>query len=117
MTPVDLRHLEEQLGVSLPASYREFLTAYPADASAEVRRYDLFDDPDIVADETLVFRRYLAEHATSERLVVIGDGGCGDKACLDLASGAVLFWSHVEEDFVPLADSTAEYYAALAETV
>jgi len=115
MTVVDVERIESQLA-ALPADYREFLLRYPSDAPDDVRRCDLYDDPAEVVEQTLVFRRYLAEE-TPRGLVVIGDGGCGDKVCLDLDSSAVLFWSHVEEDFVPLAESVGEYYAAVVVPV
>ena len=117
MNTSDVQRIESQLAAELPASYREFLLAYPEDAPAEVRRYDLFDDATAVMEETLVFRRYLVEEASPERLLVIGDSGCGDKVCLELETGAVLFWSHAEEDFAPIAESISEYYAALVEPV
>ena len=117
MNASDLQRIETQLAVELPAAYREFLLAYPEDAPQEVRRYDLFDDATAVVEETCVFRRYLVEEASPERLAVIGDCGCGDKVCLDLEDGTVLFWSHSEEEFAPLAESIGEYYAALVEPV
>lgn len=117
MNPADLQRIEHRLSTTLPEGYREFLLAYPAAAPEEVRRYDLFDDPATLVEETLIFRRYLGEDAAPERLVVIGDSGCGDRVCLDLATEEVLFWSHAEEEFVPIADSVEEYYSAVAEPV
>ena len=117
MTPSDVERIEERLATSLPGGYREFLLAYPDDAPEEVRRFDLFDEPGALVEETLVFRRYLGDEASPERLAVIGDSGCGDRVCLDLATAEVLFWSHAEESFVPLAASVEEYYAAVVEAV
>lgn len=116
MKPVDVQRIESALAAALPSEYRAFVLGYPSDAPDEVRRCDLYDDPAEVIDQTLVFRRYLAEESPPG-LVVIGDGGCGDKVCLDLESSAVLFWSHAEEEFAPVAGSVAEYYATVAEPV
>lgn len=116
MKPADVERIEAILAAPLPSGYREFVLGYPSDAQADVRRCDLFDDAAEVIGQTLVFRRHLVEDAP-RALLVIGDGGCGDKVCLDLDSAAVLFWNHIDEDFVPVAGSVAEYYSMVAETV
>ena len=117
MTTADLDRIEARLGLPLPPGYRAFLANYPADAPAEVRRYELFDAPAAVLDETAVFRRYL-EAEDDDRWLVIGDSGCGDRICLDLTTERVAFWSHDAESFEHLAESVEEYYRlAVAELV
>ncbi|MGC1273933.1 MAG: SMI1/KNR4 family protein [Planctomycetaceae bacterium] len=110
MPPADVLQIEARLGAALPDDYRAFLIDYPADAPDDLRRYGLFEGSAAIVDETLVFRRYLTDDATRERYVVIGDIGCGDRVCLDQSTNAVLLWSHVEEDFAPLANCVADYY-------
>lgn len=110
MFPADVLQIEARLGVALPGDYRGFLIDYPIDAPDNLRRYDLFEDPATIVDETLAFRRYLTDDAERERYIVIGDLGCGDRVCLDQNSNAVLLWSHVDEEFAPLATCVADYY-------
>ncbi len=110
MRSSDVSQIEVRLGNSLPEDYRTFLTAYPADAPEELRRYNLFDDPAVIVEQTLMFRRYLTDETNGDRYIVIGDIGCGDRVCLDRESSAVVFWSHVDEDFLPLAGSVTDYY-------
>lgn len=117
MIASEIERLERELGSPLPDGYREFLLAYPVEASTELRRYDLFDNADAVIEQTRLFRRYLTDDADPTQHLVIGDSGCGDRICLDVNSSEILFWSHIDEDFAPLADSIDEYYRIAAVEV
>lgn len=56
MTPSDLNRIERNLGITLPASYRALLAAYPPEANSHTRTHWLFEDAQRVIEANLAQR-------------------------------------------------------------
>ncbi len=98
MTDTEITHLEQELKVSLPASYRTFLSSYPADLALAVGDFELIAEADrlLTMNRELRSKPFYRFPPWPNHLFAIGENGCGDYYFLDLKdrSGAVRFVDH-----------------------
>jgi len=123
MTDEDIRRLQETLGITLPASYRTRMAAFPVPAAAGNTDLGVWDS----ADRLLQCRARRGAPGGVKpwpaRFFAIGHAGDGCPHALDLEAGDAVWWidhchldnpgSHKETDsFSARAD---DYFAMLRE--
>lgn len=119
MRAEDLDLIERRLGVKLPPFYAAFVTSYPVlpREAADIAEYDVFDDPHRVIAANVLVCGSLPGLSWPERLLVIGESGCGDYYAIQLDGGseAVHCWNHEIGDFEESADSLAKFLEGLID--
>ena len=133
MTSAELKWIESELGVTLPAAYKQFQREYPVKlfrfrfldgAGNEEDQYWLFSRADKVVAFTRSFRTDHQVFARGgklkpwpEQYLVIGSEGDygGDCFCLDIATaaGGVYRFDHEKGTFQKQAGSIKEYATKL----
>ena len=94
MTVDDLERIEESLGISLPASYRERLLAFPIPAAVGNTDLAVWDDADRLIALNRELRRGLHRgmRPWPARFFAIGHPGDGNPHALDLEAGDAVWW-------------------------
>jgi SMI1 / KNR4 family (SUKH-1) len=114
MTEVDVARIEAELGLVLPAHYREFVLAYPQSLHTAKFAYDeepasasfLFDDPQKVIDHNRRIREpglLVTDNETGpwpDDYLIIGEDCGGNCWCFKLRGRDKAVWSFDHEDGV-----------------
>ena len=117
MSDDDVRKVEHELGLTVPAAYRTFVTNYPAAlADCGAGDFELMNSADRVIALNRDLRAggfYGLEWPT--HYLAVGENGCGDYYCLDTTASAasVLFFDHERQEFVVAAPSLQEWQPVL----
>jgi hypothetical protein len=121
VTGQHIGRIEAELGVSLPADYRDLLLNVPFPSPPGDRVYWLYDDPDRVIEATrFPLYGYHEGPDLGPRYLSIGQTAMGDQYVLDLARtpSPVLCLSHetheFEEDYPDLAAFVAGWHREVA---
>ncbi|MBE7502771.1 MAG: SMI1/KNR4 family protein [Verrucomicrobiales bacterium] len=119
MTVTDLTKIEQAIGQHLPTSYRDFMTRYPEELASIAGDFEFLADADRIVQLNDDLRRmpFYQGKSWPDRLLAIGENGCGDYYFLDLrdASGAVLFVDHETMDYQTLASNVEEWAPKLMQ--
>lgn len=105
MTPSDFARIEQNLGITLPASYRAFLAAYPSEADEDIRSHALFASPDRVIEENISHRKDgWFRIPWPHHYFVVGDDGCGDTYFMVLGKDERIYLADHEAGPHPMDD-------------
>lgn len=95
-----LEWLEEELGIELPETYREFLASYPEPLrTTPAASFEVQSDPaKIVTINKLIDESHI--DGWRDSFLAIGESGCGDYYAIDLdeTDGEVYFWNHETDE-------------------
>ena len=109
MTEADLLRIESELGVQLPADYRDLVRNHPIRAERGTANGILWDDPDAVIELNLKYRRGFAGlKAWPEHFYMIGDDGAASPYVLDLRTptSPVYLFDHGSVDAATIRGQT-----------
>jgi len=125
MTDADVGAIEARFGIQLPADYRRFLLAYPAELIATKKNLgwkqespaerELYNNPARSIQYNEDARRPGTPWTPDdgpwpEHFFIIGDDQCGNYWCVDLdGAPGVWFYDHDTGDFEPVALSIEEF--------
>ncbi|OUC12096.1 MAG: hypothetical protein B0A82_24295 [Alkalinema sp. CACIAM 70d] len=112
MTPEDLSHIEDAVGVALPPGYKALQLAYPSEIPPIARGYELLHHPFHVLNENRSVRDgTLSGMAWPQSYFVIGQDGAGNYYCIDsaLEEPSVLFFDHADRSFREEAPSLSAW--------
>ncbi len=113
MTFADLSKIEQAIGRRLPESYRDFMMRYPEELASIAGDFEFLADADRIVQLNEDLRRmpFYQGKNWPDRLLAIGENGCGDYYFLDMRdpSGAVLFVDHETMEHQTLAPNVEEW--------
>ena len=103
MTEAELVHIEAELDIELPSTYRKFIANYPAmllRPGTDATKFELLNSPDNIIKLNQVVRSWSSFDWPDEYLV-IGQSGCGDYYAIDVDDeySPVYLWNHEIGDF------------------
>lgn len=94
----EVESIEKELGISLPQSYRSFITSYPDDIASILGDFELISDTArlLEMNKDLHSRPFYRFPPWPKHLFAIGENGCGDYYFLDLrdSAGTIRFVDH-----------------------
>ena len=119
MKPEEIELIEEELGVSLPSSYRKFIESYPDDIASILGDFEMISD----CARLLEMNKDLRSHPFyrfppwPKHFFAIGENGCGDYYFLDLRdrAGTVRFVDHEKLSDERIASNVAEWLPKILE--
>jgi hypothetical protein len=113
MKTEEIEHLESELGVSLPLSYRDFAISYPDEIAFILGDFELISDATrlIEINKDLRSRPFYKFPPWPKHLFAIGENGCGDYYFLDLRdrAGTVRFVDHEKLSDERIASNVTEW--------